>query len=179
MLNVSIPRRYARALIDVAGAKADAVLTQLSALVELFEQSSELKDVATNPAYTRNQRLQVIEAVIRSATGLEPELANALRLLVERNRLVFLPDILRLYRDFADVKAGRVRGKVSSAVALSGESLQQIERSLEKLTQRNVVLETRVDPTLLGGVSAQVGSLVFDGSLRSQLQEMQRQLIQK
>lgn len=176
MVNVSIARRYARALIEVAGAQADRVLEQLTAFVQLLEQSSELRDVVTNPAYTRAERSAVVEAVIRALGPLETALANTLRLLVDRNRLEYLPDIARIFREQADLRAGRVRGQVTSAVPLPSEVVNKLERSLEALTQRNVVLEPKVDPSILGGVAAQVGSVLYDGTLRTQLAELERSL---
>ena len=70
-----------------------------------------------------------------------------------------------------------MRGKVTSATKLGDEQLMAIKQSLESISQRNVVLETRVDPTILGGVVAQVGSRTFDGSLRRQLQDLGQQLV--
>lgn len=180
MVNVSIARRYARALLDVASesSQADAVAEQLSTFVAVFEKNRELSDVLLNPAYSREQRGGVVEAVMKLVGNVAPVLANTLRLLVERNRLSYLPDIARLYRDMADAKAGRVRGHVTSAAPLSPEALDGVRKALQQLTQRNVVLEPRVDPSLLGGVSAQVGSLLYDGSVRTQLEQMRRELKQ-
>ncbi|NOK16931.1 ATP synthase F1 subunit delta [Corallococcus carmarthensis] len=179
MVNVSIARRYARAILDVAaeGNRTDAVAEQLNAFADVVGQSPELSDVLLNPAYSRAQRSSVVEAVLKALpVTAEPALANALRLLVDRNRLGYLPDIARLYRDMADARAGRVRGQVTSAAPLSPDAVTRLQQSLQQLTQRNVVLETRVDPALLGGVSAQVGGTLYDGTLRTQLEEMRRQL---
>lgn len=180
MVNVSISRRYARALLDIASeaGKADVVAEQLSAFARLFQQSPELSDVLLNPAYSPAQRLSVVEALMKALGHMEPALANTLRLLVERNRMGFLPDIERLYRDMVDAQAGRVRGHVTSAAPLAPEALESVRTALQQLTQRNVVLEPRVDPSLLGGVSAQVGSVLYDGSLRTQLEQMRRELKQ-
>ncbi|NBD10318.1 ATP synthase F1 subunit delta [Corallococcus silvisoli] len=179
MVNVSIARRYARAILDVAaeGNRTDVVAEQLNAFADVVGKSPELSDVLLNPAYSRAQRSRVVEAVLQSLpVTAEPALANALRLLVDRNRLSYLPDIARLYRDMADARAGRVRGQVTSAVPLTPDAVTRLQQSLQQLTQRNVVLETRVDPALLGGVSAQVGGTLYDGTLRTQLEEMRRQL---
>ncbi|MBZ4330910.1 ATP synthase F1 subunit delta [Corallococcus interemptor] len=179
MVNVSIARRYARAILDVAaeGNRTDAVAEQLNAFAAVVGKSAELSDVLLNPAYSRAQRNRVVEALLQAMPSpAEPALANALRLLVDRNRLGYLPDIARLYRDMADARAGRVRGQVTSAVPLSADALAQLQQSLQQLTQRNVVLETKVDPALLGGVAAQVGGTLYDGSLRTQLEQMRREL---
>ncbi|MCY1046663.1 ATP synthase F1 subunit delta [Corallococcus sp. bb12-1] len=179
MVNVSIARRYARAILDVAaeGNRTDLVAEQLNAFADVVGHSPELSDVLLNPAYSRAQRSNVVEAVLKALPSpADPALANALRLLVDRNRLGYLPDIARLYRDMADARAGRVRGQVTSAVPLSADAVSQLQQSLQQLTQRNVVLETRVDPSLLGGVSAQVGGTLYDGTLRSQMEQMRRAL---
>lgn len=180
MVNVSIARRYARALLDVAaeGNRTDAVSEQLASFVKAFDQSSELSDVLLNPAYTRAQRSQVVEALMKLMGTAEPALANTLRLLVDRNRLIYLPDIARVYRDMADARAGRIRGQVTSASKLPADALEQLRKNLQQLTQRDVILESREDPSLLGGVAAQVGSVLYDGSVRTQLEQMRRQLKQ-
>ncbi len=178
MVNVSIARRYARALLDVAteAGRADAVSEQVSTFASLIADNRELGDMLFNPAYTREQRLGVVESLIRASGPLEPVLVNTLRLLVDRNRLVYLSDIARLYRDMADAQAGRLRGHVTSAVPLSLDTVQKLSDTLRTLTQRSVVLEPRVDPSVIGGVSAQVGSLLYDGTLRTQLEQMRREL---
>ncbi|MFL5354528.1 ATP synthase F1 subunit delta [Archangium sp.] len=181
MVNVSIARRYARALLDVATetGRADAVSEQLSSVAGVLSQNRELADVLFNPAYSREQRARVVEAILKALGPVEPVLGNTLRLLVDRNRLVYLPDIARLYRDMADAQAGRLRGHVTSAVPLSADALQKLSGSFKDLTQRNVVLEARVDPNVLGGVAAQVGSTLYDGTLRTQLEQMRRELKQR
>ncbi|GMU02279.1 ATP synthase F1 subunit delta [Corallococcus caeni] len=179
MVNVSIARRYARAILDVAaeGNRTDAVAEQLNAFAAVVGQSPDLSDVLLNPAYSRAQRNSVVEALLKAMPSpAEPALANALRLLVDRNRLGYLPDIARLYRDMADARAGRIRGQVTSAAPLSPDAVSRLQQSLQQLTQRNVVLETKVDPSVLGGVAAQVGGTLYDGTLRTQLEEMRRQL---
>lgn len=181
MVNVSIARRYARALLDVASeaGRIDAVAEQLTSIAGVFARNPELTDVIVNPAYSRGQVSAVVEAVMKAVPGLEPTLANTLRLLTDRHRLGYLPDIARLFRDMADVRAGRVRGRVTTAAPLPADALTHLQKTLQQLTQRNVILETRVDPSLLGGVSAQVGSLLYDGSLRTQLEELRRELKQR
>lgn len=180
MVNVSIARRYARALLDVAaeGNRTDAVADQLSAFVKALEQNRELSDVFLNPAYTRAQRNQVVESLIKMMGTVEPTLANTLRLLVDRNRLIYLPDIARVYREMADARAGRVRGHVTSATKLPPETLEMLRKNLQQITQRDVILESKEDPKLLGGMSAQVGSVLFDGSVRTQLEQLRRELKQ-
>jgi F-type H+-transporting ATPase subunit delta len=178
MSNVPVARRYARALLDAAGANADAVLEQITGLASFFAEQKELFEAAANPTQTRAQRMVVVDAVIASAPGLNTVLANLLKLLIDRNRFAALPDISRAFRELVDSRMGRVRGRVTSAAKLGDAQVTALKKQLEALTQRSVVLETSVDPSLLGGVVATVGSHQYDGSLRSQLDAMGRALTQ-
>jgi F-type H+-transporting ATPase subunit delta len=176
MVNVSIARRYARALLEAAGPAADQVLSQLEGFVGALSSSAELADVVNNPAYTVSQRKAVVEQLIVAAGEVNPALVSALKLLTERGRFGTLPDIARVYRDLVDQRMGRLRGRITSAAPLSQEALTQLEQSLEKMTQRDVVLEAKTDPRLIGGATAQVGSTVYDGSLRAQLDDIRNRL---
>lgn len=176
MVNVSIARRYARALLEAAGASADDVLKQLEIFVPALQSNPELRDVMNNPAYTVSQRRAIVKQLIASAGDVNPQLSSALELLVERGRFGALPDIARVYRDLVDVRMGRVRGRITSAKKLEPNALEALEGALEKLTQKNVVLETREDPALIGGATATVGSQTYDGSLKSQLEELKKRL---
>lgn len=179
MANVSIARRYARALLDVSSdtGQSDAVADQLAGLVRAFTGHRDLTDVMLNPAYPRTARSKVVEAVIQAGgKGLSPSVANLLRLLVDRNRLSQLPDISRVYRTLSDAKAGRLRGELVSAAPLGADVLQRLAQTMAKATQRDVVLEPRVDPAVIGGVAAQVGGTLYDGTLRTQLEELRRTL---
>jgi F-type H+-transporting ATPase subunit delta len=176
MVNVSIARRYARALLEAAGDKADEVLAQLDGFVKALQGSIELSDVVNNPAYTVSQRKAVIDQLISAAGTVNPALASTLRLLTERGRFGSLPDIARVYRDLVDARLGRLRGRITSARRLAPDTLASLEQSLQKMTEKDVVLETHEDPRLLAGATAQIGSRLYDGSLRSQLDELGRRL---
>jgi F-type H+-transporting ATPase subunit delta len=176
MVNVSIARRYARALLEAAGPSADDVLKQLEGFVQLLESSKDLDDVVNNPAYTVSQRRAVVDQLIASAGDVNPALQNALKLLTERGRFGTLADIARVYRDLVDVRMGRVRGRITSAKKLEPNAINALEGALERLTQKKVVLEMREDPSLIGGATATVGSQTYDGSLRTQLDELKTRL---
>lgn len=176
MSNVPVARRYARALLDAAGADADQVLEQLESLSKYFEGQPALLETLSSPALARPQRQALVESLISNAPGMLPLVANTLRLLNDRNRFGSLPFIARQFRDMVDTRLGRVRGSVTSAARLGDTQVAAIKKQLETLTQRTVVLETKVDPSLLGGVVAQVGSHMYDGSLRAQLIALGRTL---
>jgi len=178
MVNVSLARRYARALIEVAKERAglDAVQAQLDALAQVVRESSELGALLKNPEYSRAERWAALQAVMNALGAVETPLQNFIRLLVDRDRIAYLGDIARVFRDMADSLAGRVRGRVTAATPLPEDSMTAIKKGLERLTDRQVILEASVEPELLGGVMARVGSTVYDGSLRSRLEELRQEL---
>jgi len=176
MSNIPVARRYARALLEAAGPQAEAVLGQLEGAVSFLEGAPELFATLSSPALARTQRMSVLNAILASSPGLHPMVANLMKLLTDRNRFSILPFVTRQFRDLVDVRVGRVRGRVTSATKLTDAQAEAMKKTLETLTQRTVLLETKVEPALIGGAVAQVGSFVFDGSLKAQLAEMGRAL---
>ena len=159
-------------MLDVAGSKAEAVLEELEALSGFLEGQPELFSAVSSPALTRAQRTGLVVALAKAIPGLSQGVVNLLRLLTDRNRFGSVPSITLQFRDLVDARLGRVRGRVTSATELGADQVAAITRSLESMSQKHVMLDTKVDKSLLGGVVAQVGSKVYDGSLKSQLRDM-------
>jgi len=179
MISGSISRRYAKALflLAVEQDQVEPWAESLLALKKAVDGSPELRQVLQNPVYTREQRHGLAAGLAR-ALGLGADPANLLALLADRNRLSYLAGVAETFGRLADEKLGRVRAKVTSAVPMEPAALAALEQKLAAATRAQVVLERAVDPALLGGVVAQVGSLVYDGSLRSQLEDLRRTLKQ-
>lgn len=179
MMMGSIARRYAKGLFSLAAetGKVEPWSDSLQALKQAVEGSPDLLDVLSNPVYSREQRRAIVEK-LASALRLDPEPANLLFLLGDRNRLAYLGGVVDAFRDLADQHLGRLRAKVTSAVPLDGQAAQAIADRLSKATSAKVLLDRAVDPSLLGGVVAQVGRFVYDGSVRTQLEDLRKTLKQ-
>ena len=177
MIHVSIAQRYARALFDVdpQGGKLEELAGSLDAMAQSFHASGELQAVMQNPAISSATRHQVLELLISKLQS-PPTAANLFRLLVDRGRMGYVEAIARAFRDLLDARTQRVRAKVTSAFTLDDATVTTLQRNLTQVTGKTVSVEKVVDPRLLGGVIAQVGSLTFDGSLASQLASLRRQL---
>jgi F-type H+-transporting ATPase subunit delta len=177
MVNISVARRYARALLEASsGADVDRLSAQLNALNDTVGAQPELKAFLANPTHTPAQLRAVMDVLIQKLPIDAEPLPRFLRLLIDRRRLGSLPDIARQFRDLADERAGRVRGMVVSATPLDPDTLQRLQQALQSITHAQVVLQAEVDPSVLGGVSAQVGSVLYDGTLRTGLDEIRRAL---
>ncbi len=179
MIMGSIARRYAKALFSLAveTGRVEPWAKSLEALRGAVEASPDLRDVLSNPVYSKEQRRAIVEK-LASALSLDTEPANLLFLLGDRNRLSHLAGVVDTFRDLADQHLGRLRAKVTSAVKLDERAAQAIADKLSQATKAKVLLDRVVDPAILGGVVAQVGSLVYDGSVRTQLEDLRAQLKQ-
>ena len=170
--------RYAKALFDVAlEEKADLaqVDRDLEAVVSMMQASPELA-AASNRGLSDATRKSLIEAVAKAMTLTTP-VAKVLVLLAQERKLNYLPDLAAAFRERLLAHQNIVRAEVTSAAPLSPEKTKALEESLSKVTGKKVELSVSVDPELLGGVVAKIGSTVYDGSVKTQLQRMRQDLV--
>ena len=180
MTNRTAARRYARALFDVAIKEQqdlDAIDRDLAEFVDLMKAHPLFEKVLLNPAVPAPRKRAAVAAVIGGAK-LWPAVAKLLVLLAERDRLVLLPDLLAAYRERVRDMRKIVRAEVVTAEPLSPERAQAVARGLEQMSGRNVQMDLRVDPAIIGGVVARIGSTVYDASVATQLQKMKQRLVE-
>jgi F-type H+-transporting ATPase subunit delta len=179
MISGSIGRRYAKALFSLAvdQNRVEPWSDGLRALKATVAGSPELRDVLQNPAYTKDQRRAVV-AKLAEALKLDSEPASLLYLLADRNRLDHVDGIADHFGELADAKLGRIRARVTTATKIEGDALKAIAERLGAATQATVLVDHVVEPAIIGGVVAQIGSIVYDGSLRTQLEQLKTSLKQ-
>jgi F-type H+-transporting ATPase subunit delta len=166
----AIARRYARALFGLGEEVAEpaAMLTDVEAFTDAVEESDDLSRVMFTPIHPRAERRAVVSD-IAERLGLRAEVRAFLMILVDENRTRLLEDVRDSLRQLVEEAAGRVTAQVTAARELSDSELEGIRRALARRLGADVRLETTVDPALIGGVIAQVGDQLFDGSVRTQL----------
>jgi F-type H+-transporting ATPase subunit delta len=176
MTEGSISRRYARALLDLGrdNANIDALGADLARFLE--NARGQLLETLSNPVYTRAERRAVLDAVL-VRIPLSPLAQNFLRLLLDKERMAALEDIARAYGELADAAAGRVRALVTTASPMSPALQAEVAAALSGSTGQTVVIEARVDSSLLGGITARVGSRFIDASLKGRLERLQLALL--
>jgi F-type H+-transporting ATPase subunit delta len=173
--------RYARALFEVAlEEKADLakVGQDLDAVVEMMKASPELALASNRNSVTDAARQSLMEAVAQ-AMALSAPVTKMLVLLARGGRLNLLPELAAAYQQRLLAHQNIVRAEVKSAAPLSADKLKALETSLSQVTGKKVELSVSVDPELLGGVVATIGSTVYDGSVRTQLQRMRQELVEQ
>src|SRR5262245_30310371 len=171
--------RYARALFDVAlkeHADLQQIEQQFAQFVDLFGEHPALAKVLLNPAVPV-QRKRAAVAELTRQLGLSAVLAKLLVLLAERDRLLLLSDVLETYRERLLDHRHVVRAEVTTATPLAPGRGEELERRLAQVTGRGVIVATRVDPNLIGGIVARIGSTVYDASVTRQLERIKNRLV--
>lgn len=177
MVSGSLARRYARAFVQlgVSAGNLDQLGADLRKFAAAMKSSAELVSSLTNPAIRRADRRKVIDALLahfKAAAATK----NLVTVLLDGERIATLPMISREVDAMIEARAGRVSAEVSSATELTPAQLAQLTTVLERLSGKKIDVVKRVDPSLIGGVVAKVGDVVYDGSLRSQLHLLRDEL---
>ena len=173
--------RYAKALFDVAleeKADLDRIDRDLSEITEILRDNTELMSAVDWANVPDAARQAVMENVL-DKMGVAAPVKKLLVLLTGQRKLVYLQDLAEAYRERLLAHQNVVRAEVTSAAPLSPEKTKALEESLSRVTGKKVELSVSVDPELLGGVVAKIGSTVYDGSVRTQLARMRQELVKQ
>jgi F-type H+-transporting ATPase subunit delta len=172
--------RYARALFDVALNESDPIQIErdLVSFADLMSSNAELHGALTNPAVPASAKRQVVDALARRLNAARPT-HKLLLLLAERDRLAIVPDLLAVYRERLMEHQQVVRAEVTTAAPLAPDRVTQIQQKLTALTGRKVDMTTSVDPAIIGGVVTRIGSIVYDGSIATQLAKLKERLVER
>jgi len=175
-----VANRYARALAEVVGRTENyrQILAELEGFQALYRESLELREVCETPAVTMPQKLSVLEAVA-ARLGSSHVTLNFLRVLMTHYRFPLLGEIVEAFRNVSYARLGIVQVKVSSASPLAEGDRQALQSRFNELTHQQSELEFGLDAGLIGGLVAQIGSTVYDGSIRGHLDRIREQLLEK
>src|SRR6185369_7114260 len=175
----AVATRYAKALADVttsaAGLQPDVALNQLRAFEAALAASHELQNALNTPAVPASRK-RVVVARIADILKLSLIARNFLFLLIDHRRIALLGEILHSFELIVDERLGFARAEISSPRELTESQRGAINARLERLTGKRIRMRFAVDPALIGGVVARIGSTVYDGSVRGQLQTLGRRL---
>jgi F-type H+-transporting ATPase subunit delta len=170
-------QRYAKALFSIAreGGNVEAVGRELEQFAAALHGSTQLAAMLQRPWIKPEDRAAVATEVAKRA-GASEYVQKAVGLMASRGRLDHLPELIAAYRVKVDEMLGRVRAEVRTAVAFTADEKTQLAARLGRALDKQVLVAESVDPSLLGGFVAQVGSLILDGSLDGQLARMRERL---
>lgn len=169
-IQASLAGRYATALFELArDAKAiDAVEKSMQAIAKAVRESADLKALTSNPVLSRGDAKKAIAAVAQ-AMKLDALTAKTLGVLANNRRLNEIASVARAFSTLAAAHRGEITAEVTSAHALSAAQTKALLASLKKRVGSTVAIQTKVDPSLLGGLTVKIGSQMIDNSIKTRL----------
>jgi F-type H+-transporting ATPase subunit delta len=173
-----VAKRYAKALVALAREHGRLTETaeQLKRFAQLIDDTPDLKSLLHNPAISRHFKDDLLTDLTQRLR-LDTLETNFVRMLLEKGRLPEMPQIVALYEVLAEEAQNRLRVRVKSAVPLSPALQEEVRQRFAQYTSKHIVIDEELDPTLIGGLVAQMGSLVLDGSIRNELLRLRTALV--
>ena len=171
--------REARALLDVAIRASDPnrVGAELDTVAEAMRTQPDVERLLLHAGIPVPQKVDALNA-ISARLGFTPVVSRLLTLLAERGRLSILPELAAAYKARLHDRQNMVAAEVTTAVPLEAAVVDRLKHALAEASGKQVILSARVDPSIVGGIVARVGSTVYDGSVTTQLALMRRTLVE-
>jgi len=173
----TVARRYASALADVVLDRGEAkeVQAELEQWNALLQANANLREVFRNPTIALDQKRAVLTKLIERVKP-RPTTTNFLKVLLQNQRLTELAEINRKFAAILDERAGMVAAIVTTARPVPENAQQSLRDKLTSLTSKKVRVDFQQDPELIGGLVTRIGSTVYDGSIRNQLQQIKERM---
>ena len=173
----TVARRYASALADVVLQRGEAreVQQELTTWAEMLRANANLRDVFANPTIALDQKRKVLNKLIEIARP-RPTTVNFLKVLLQNQRLTELDEINRKLAAVLDDRAGMVAARVTTARPVTPETQRTLQTTLRDLTGKTVRIEFDTDPEMIGGLVTRIGSTIYDGSVRNQLEQIKEKM---
>ena len=170
--------RYSLALYELAeyNKNVNEIEDQSFALIKLIDESKDFKSIVKNPTNKKEDQINIINK-ISEHYNFNILLKNFLCLLVKKRRLFFLQNILKLFLDICSDKRGEVKAKLVAAKQLNNDEVNKIKDELSKDFTNKIKLDYKYDPSLIGGLIIQVGSVMIDTSIKSKLKQLENKMI--
>jgi F-type H+-transporting ATPase subunit delta len=178
MTGTTIANRYARALADVIVERreTDEVVKELIDFERIMSEHTQLRDVFASPVIATERKRAVLDELL-ARLDLRQTTANFLRLLLNNSRLQDLDQMMNALSRELDTRMNIVSAEVTTAREIGQQEKAAMQSQLKAATGKEVRLQFRTDPAIIGGVVTRIGSLVYDGSIKNQLAQMKKRLM--
>ena len=173
-----IAKRYAKALVQLAEEKkvVDNTRADLAAFVEAVDSLPALQKLLASPVFTPENKKAVIKE-LAGKLGMQPATQRFVEHLAETGRIRHIKEMYEAFQEILAERTNRAMARLTTAAVISPADLAEIKKKLEALTGKQVDIDSRIDASLIGGAKAQIGSTVYDGSIKNQLSKMRNQLM--
>jgi F-type H+-transporting ATPase subunit delta len=179
MKHLILVKRYSQGLISAVGDEEEftAILEELRNFLNLLDSQEKLREVLQSHFLSSTKKKDLMDELLRTL-AYRPKTARFISVCVENDRLEFFADILDYLPEHWNEEKGVSTFEVSSVVPLSGSQKERLKEKLERLEQKPVVLKFKTDPSLLGGLSIRRGNIIYDGSIRGNLDRLKENIIE-
>jgi len=173
-----LAKRYAGAFVGRVMGEADpaAAVTELKEFYNLIVSNKELNNFFRNPLFSHSEKTDILQAILKK-TSLSKEIARIVKMLLEQSKFQLLRDVVFYAEQILNDRLKKTTATVISAVEIPAAVIDRLDKALKNITGRIIDLKPVVDPSILGGMKVSVGSVVYDGSLKGQLENLKEELI--
>ena len=173
-----IAKRYAKALVELSHEKniVDETRNDLAAFAGAVDSQATLQKLFASPAFTPEAKRTVI-AELAGRLGLQRTTKHFIEFLAETGRIRYFREVREAFEELLAERQNRAVARLTTAAPLQAGEIAEIGKQLESLTGKQVEVDAKVDPSLIGGARAQIGSVIYDGAISSQLGKMRERLV--
>ena len=174
----TIAKRYASALVELAEEKraVAAIKNDMAAFVGAVDAQPAMHKLFTSPVFTPDNKKAVIQE-LAGTLKMQPTTRRFIEHLAETGRIRYVKDVYEAFLEIIAERQNRAAVRLTTAVSINSGDLADIKKKLEALTGKQVDIDSQVDPSLIGGARARIGSVIYDGTIKNQLNKMRNQLI--
>ena len=173
-----IAKRYAKALVQLAenNKTVDKTKSDLADFTSAVDTLPALQKLFASPVFTPENKKAVIQE-LAARLGMQPTTQRFVEHLADTGRIRYVRDIYEAFQEILAEHTNRAMAKLTTAAAISPADLAEVKKKLEVLTGKQVDIDAKIDASLIGGAKAQIGSTVYDGTIKNQLSKMRNQLM--
>ena len=171
-----IARRYAKALINLAEKDLENTGKSLTALADVFSNSAELSEVLSDTKVSSQIKQNVLKIILKKIK-VSKLVDTFIRYLLAKRRIVLLPNIERAFNLFLQEKLGRIEAGITVAQEIPEVTVGKLEKAISRYSGKEVSVNITIDPAIIGGIVTRIGSVVIDGSIHTQLNQIRQSII--
>jgi len=172
-----IADRYAVAMTELAEKldRVDVFENDLEGVNNLFSSNKEIIGFLSHPTIPLEDKKATIESTLRNAVS--DQVLSLLKLLLDRNRICIFPSIVNHYKDIINKKRNISVAKVTTAIEIDEDIVNRLKQKLEQAFNANIKINLNIDPSIIAGMVVEIGDKIIDGSIKTRLENMKRQLM--
>ena len=171
-----IARRYAKALINLAEKDLEITGNSLAEIADVYSNSTELSEVLSDTKVSSQIKQDVLKNILKKIK-VSKLVDTFIRYLLAKRRIVLLPNIERAFNLLLQEKVGRIEAGITVAQEIPEVTINKLEKAISRYSGKEVAVNITIDPAIIGGIVTRIGSVVIDGSIHTQLNQIRQSII--